>query len=536
MDAETLAGLLRAMLQAAQGAQEAAQAAVAASRTAHAGPPAIREEIRCIDKPERFAPRDAEDELARWDDWRHTFLNYVCAQDPAFATELDTIDANRTDEYDMEAMTPDASRRCRMMYYLLSSFVRGRPLRLVRVHERTRNGYLAWRDLLQELEPRERGRGLALLVGLVSEENWPRDHGDFFEQVRAWDRMCRRYEDTAGRPVADDLKVAVVLRHAPGELGQRLRLQASAAMTYNELILKLREYSVATRPWASRSTLGLPGSSTTGASSSTSAPMEVDALAQSLVAAVKGLKGGKKGKGKNKGRGKDGQQTPVKGKDGKGKGDKGRGAGSKGKKGKVQCYTCGGNHYARDCPQGFQVRQVGEGEAASSAGTGSSLGPSASRVEPAGVRSLTREPLTIPRETADDLWIMMIGEKGEDHVVAQTSVNGFWILVDSGADDHVCPLSFAPFSKATRAESALPLYDVQGQPLGHHGVKTVDLELGGADFGSATQPARITFVVGPVRAPLLSFGKLLRAGGKLESTPAGGMHLCKGTRRIPLVL
>ena len=97
---------------------------MATSRSAHA-PRVVRDETRCVDKPEKFAPRDAADELARWDDWRHTFLNYVCAQDPAFATELDTIDANRTDEYDMEAMTPDASRRCRMMYYLLSSFVRG---------------------------------------------------------------------------------------------------------------------------------------------------------------------------------------------------------------------------------------------------------------------------------------------------------------------------------------------------------------------------------------------------------------------------
>ena len=153
------------MVRAAQGAQAAAEAAVHATQVPRvpavsAVAPVIRDETRCIDKPERFSPKDAEDELTKWDDWRHTFVNYVCAQDPAFAAELDTIDQQRTDEYDITSTTSDTLRRCRMMYYMLASFVRGRPLRLARVHEHTRNGYSAWRDLLQELEPRERGRGL----------------------------------------------------------------------------------------------------------------------------------------------------------------------------------------------------------------------------------------------------------------------------------------------------------------------------------------------------------------------------------------
>ena len=147
-------------------------------------------------------------------------------------------------------MAPESARRARMMYALLASFLRGRLLRVIRVHEKDRNGFAAWRDLLQEMEPRERGRGLALLVGLVSEENWPRDQPEYLDQVRCWDMLVRQYEDTTGKTVPDDLKVAVVLRHAPGEIGRHLRVQAGRDLTYRELVSKLRDYYVATRPWA----------------------------------------------------------------------------------------------------------------------------------------------------------------------------------------------------------------------------------------------------------------------------------------------
>jgi len=171
---EDMAGLMQAMVMAAQGAQTAAETAAEAVRaTSSSGgnAPIIRDETRYIDKPEKFNPKDTEQEQAQWDEWRHGFVNYVCAQDAAFVQELDTIDSDRANDYDMHSIIAETANRCRMMYFMFSSFVRGRPLRLFRVHERTRNGYAAWRDLLQDIEHRERGRGLALLVGLVSEEN-----------------------------------------------------------------------------------------------------------------------------------------------------------------------------------------------------------------------------------------------------------------------------------------------------------------------------------------------------------------------------
>ncbi len=128
------------------------------------------------------------------------------------------------------------------------SFIRGRLLKIIRIHEKERKGYAACRDMLQELEPRERGRGLALLVGLVSEKNWPTDLPDFLEQARAGEQTVAHYEDATGKLVPDDLRVAVVLRHAPGDIGRRLRIQANHDMTYRELPEKLREYYVATGP------------------------------------------------------------------------------------------------------------------------------------------------------------------------------------------------------------------------------------------------------------------------------------------------
>ena len=186
-----------------------------------------------------------------------------------------------------------------------------------------------------------------MLVGLVSEENWPKDHTEHLDQVWAWDALVRNYEDATGKTVADDLKVAVVLRHAPGDVGRHLRMQASRDMTHPELMSKLREFYVATRPWTLRSALGQGGGSNAPSNSSAPVPMDVDQITASVVAALH-----QKGKGKDrkgKGRGKDGK--------GKGGGEqsKGKGGGNKGKDGKGEsnkgpkggCFNCGGDHYAK---------------------------------------------------------------------------------------------------------------------------------------------------------------------------------------------
>ena len=62
-------------------------------------------------------------------------------------------------------------------------------------------------------EPATRGRCLMLLSQLIEKEAWPK-HGDFQDQLVAWETQVRDYEATTGKPFPEELRVATVLRNA----------------------------------------------------------------------------------------------------------------------------------------------------------------------------------------------------------------------------------------------------------------------------------------------------------------------------------
>ena len=79
-----------------------------------------------------------------------------------------------------------------------------------------------------------------------------------------------------------------------------------------------------------------------------------------------------------------------------------------------------------------------------------------------------------------------MGPSSEDAAeVNQITANGGgrWILVDSGADDHVCPDWYAPHVEADKDAGATSLFDVQGRELDQQGCKCVRLVLGPGGLG-----------------------------------------------------
>ena len=156
---------------------------------------------------------------------------------------------------------------------------------------------------------------MALLVGLISDENWLKT-GEILDQVRQWEDMCQFYKASTGKDVAEDIMIAMVLKHAPGEIGQHLRIQADAGITYPQLQQRIREYYVASRSWLPRP----QASSSSSAAKDQPVPMDVGAITalQSAVNAIKGIKGKAGLKGKEGNKGKDG--GGKKGKDGGKKG------------------------------------------------------------------------------------------------------------------------------------------------------------------------------------------------------------------------
>ena len=132
MNAEQFDALVRSLVTAAQSAQAVAQSSAAATgqidariqaALANVSPQTttavLRDEGRCVNRPELFNPKTFEEEQSRWDDWKHVLLNYACTQDPGFNDELGQVDRDRTDNYDIELMGEQTARRCRFFYGLL---------------------------------------------------------------------------------------------------------------------------------------------------------------------------------------------------------------------------------------------------------------------------------------------------------------------------------------------------------------------------------------------------------------------------------
>ena len=324
--------------------------------------------------PDVFKPKTREEELTSWADWKFGFENYVRSLDPSIADRMKQIEGHIHGDYEYNKLEGDDKEGTTCLYSVMVSYMRERPLKLVRNVE-DQNGHKAWQLLLKEMQPSTRARGLALLTQLsrvtFSESK------SVTEQLAAYETLVREYERVSGGEYPEDSKVAAVLMATPPAMRTQLQMIIGEHTTYEELKDRIHHYESVTAKWTSDNVLTMPGKA-----SDESSPMDVDYIQN------KGKGKGKKGKEKGKGKGKDykgkGKSTwsssstgkgkgygysYEKGKSSKGKSDKGKGDG-KGKS-KEGCFTCGKpGHKARDCWRRVQqVESTAGGSAASTVTT-----------------------------------------------------------------------------------------------------------------------------------------------------------------------
>ena len=167
---------------------------------------------RHLKAPGLFKPENRDAELKTWGDWTFSFVNYIKGVDPSMAQNMDMVEKNVNDTYDMENMTDENQGKPVRLYSLLTSYLRLRPLKLIR-HIKNENGFAAWQVLLKEMQPATRARSLALLSQLSRIQF--EEKKTVSEQLPQFEALVQEYERISGQNYSDDAKVAAVLLACP---------------------------------------------------------------------------------------------------------------------------------------------------------------------------------------------------------------------------------------------------------------------------------------------------------------------------------
>ena len=217
--------------------------------------------------------------------------------DPSMAASMDMVENNMDGSYKFEDMTDETKSRAVRLYSLLTSYVRQRPLKLIR-HVKSENGFEAWQCLLMEMQPATRARALALLSQLSRIQF--AEGKTVSEQLPQFEALVMEYERISSQKYSDDAKVASILLACPLQIRQHLHLWITDATTYYQLKDRIVQLEAVTTKWDSTNSLLFP----TRATGDEATPMEVDYVGK-VGKGKKGLKGkGKDAKGKDKGKDK----------------------------------------------------------------------------------------------------------------------------------------------------------------------------------------------------------------------------------------
>ena len=244
---------------------------------------------RHLKTPDIFKPDTRDNELKQWSDWKFSFENYVKGIDPGMAHGMRLVEENLNGSYELDEMTDDTKASSICLYSLLISYLRNRPLKLIR-HMKQENGYEAWQRLLREMQPVTRARSLALFTQLSRVQF--AEGKSISEQLPLYESIVNEYERISGHDYADDAKVASILQAVPAHLRAHLQLWITDSTTYEQLKNKVMELEALATRWDSSNSLSL----LTRLGMDDAVPMEVDY--------IRGDKGKKGGKSKSKDKGK----------------------------------------------------------------------------------------------------------------------------------------------------------------------------------------------------------------------------------------
>ena len=301
---------------------------------------------RVLKGPDVFAPGTLDEEVSSWQDWTFIFKNYVGFMDPNYLSEFSWAESHDGPIKESEYVSgSDTGRRAVKLYSVLSSYLKNRPLKILR-SVLNNDGFEVWRRLTVELQPTSRSRSLAMAQALVSFPSMSKG-ASLYDYVLTYEKLVDEYEKLSGLRYDPNLKIGTLLKGIPNDLKRTLLFDMDDKTTYEQMRSRLLEYERSSQTWSAEnilSSLSVQSDHTKHKEYHGPIPMEIDRI---------------EGKGKGKGKGKDGK---GKGKGGKGKGkSSGKGYGSYGRgRGKGRGRGRGKGRGKGGKGKGKYARQVGE--------------------------------------------------------------------------------------------------------------------------------------------------------------------------------
>jgi len=151
---------------------------------------------RTLQKPEVWRPKDNEEEMTGWPEWAFLFKAFMVVLDSDYENDLETVERQLDSNRAFEDYLQEEKTRARRLYSYLVSYLKNRPLRIVRAVPNN-DGLAAGQSLCREFQPRSRQRTLCLLQAVTQYPAF--EKGKTLEGLLALEKLMEDYESLATR-------------------------------------------------------------------------------------------------------------------------------------------------------------------------------------------------------------------------------------------------------------------------------------------------------------------------------------------------
>ena len=226
---EQIGRLTEAATQAANAAGVAAGRIAEAKEGRSASSTGLETATKILKAPDTY---NGEDPI-QFNSWKMRFESWWCFGDDRYTSLLSRIEG-QTKEPDTQTYGADQENMARKFFAVLSSYLRGKCLHLVRANQEDNDGFKLRYQLCKEYLPSTRQRSLALAQALSQFPNF-NPKVSLLESILQFEQLCTQYEAASKQTYPSDLKSATLIRCAPTKLKEHLQLSLTDRSSYADV-------------------------------------------------------------------------------------------------------------------------------------------------------------------------------------------------------------------------------------------------------------------------------------------------------------